>query len=153
MHLKPRQKLLLLLGHRDQSSNDPTKDYVSEYLGKQMPKRTLPNAPSGELVWQQADRPKGLAYITHSSWYYLISLIKILILTFVPLQNPFLICWILQDSCLVLATALPLPPNSISISLKSKFVCRTFFFFHSPTFRVDNWRHLMPLNQNWKTLA
>lgn len=91
MHLKHRQKLLLLLGHRDQSSNDPTKDYVSEYLGKQMPKRALPNAPSRELVWQQADRPQRLAYINHSSWYYLISLIKILILTCVALQNPFLI--------------------------------------------------------------
>lgn len=81
MHLRPRQKFLLLWGHRDESSSDPTKDCVNEYLGKQMPKRMLP----GELVWQQADRPKELAYITHSSGYYLISLIKILISTFVVL--------------------------------------------------------------------
>lgn len=41
---EPRQKLLLLWGHRDQSSSDLTKDCVKEYLGKQMSKRVLPNA-------------------------------------------------------------------------------------------------------------
>lgn len=80
--LRPRQKLVLLLGPRDQSSSDPTKDCISEYLGKQMSKRTVPSALPGELLWQQADRPRGLAQVTHSSGYYSISRIKILISTF-----------------------------------------------------------------------
>ena len=136
MHLRPRQKLLLLLGHRDQSSSDPTKDCINDYLGKQMSKRTLPSAPPGKLVWQQTDRPKGLAYITHSSGYYLISLIKILISTFVVLRNPLPIGWILPDCCLPVFTALPPLPGFcfpyIYFSLKGKFVCRTFFLsFHN----------------------
>lgn len=72
-HLRPRQKVLLLLRHRDQSSSNSTKDCVNEYLGKQMSDRVLPSALPGELVWQQADRPKALAYASHSSAYYLIS--------------------------------------------------------------------------------
>jgi hypothetical protein len=63
----PQTELLLLLGHRDS-----TKNCVKEYFGKQMSKRVLPNALPGELVWQQADRPKRLEYTTHSSGYYLI---------------------------------------------------------------------------------
>ena len=82
---KAQTETFVALGHGDQSSSEPTKDCVSEYLGKQMSTRTLPNAPPGELVWQQADRPQGLACIAHSSGYHLIRPIKILISTFVVL--------------------------------------------------------------------
>lgn len=148
---------LVALGHGDQCSRDPIKDCVTEYLGKQMSKRTLPNAPRGELVWQQADRPQGLASITHSSGYHLIRLMKILISPFVVLQNPLLKCWVLQNCCLPLFTAPPPTPQSsifhLCFSRQGKLGCRTCPLLRSTTFCVDNWRHLTPLNQNGKILV
>lgn len=92
-----RQKLLWLLGCRDQRSSDLTKARVNEYLGKQMSERMLPSAPPGELVWQQADRPRGLACFAHSSGHYFISPVKIPTATFAKGPATLPICWILQD--------------------------------------------------------